>query len=60
LALSWRSGAAELQLERTESLQPPIEWRAVTSDIINDGTTKRLFFDNTFSATNGFYRLHTQ
>lgn len=55
-AVTWPSAAAAFTLEKTSSLQPPVQWQAVTSGIADSGTVK------TFTVTNAggarqFFRL---
>ena len=54
--ITWPSAAAAFTLEKTASLQPPVQWQPVTSGIADSGTVKTLVVTNT-AGTNQFFRL---
>lgn len=56
--ISWPSGSAGFQLERTGSLSPPVQWQSVTNGIQDNGMTKSLTITNAASVSDSFYRLH--
>jgi len=56
MSVAWPSAATFFSLEKTTSLQPPVQWQAVTSGILDSGGVKSVVITNG-SATNEFFRL---
>ena len=56
-SISWPSAATFFTLEKTVSLQPPIQWSPVTSGIVDVSGTKTFTATNGAGNTNAFFRL---
>ncbi len=56
-SVSWPSAATFFTLEKTVSLQPPIQWSPVTSGIVDVSGTKTFSVTNGAGNTNAFFRL---
>jgi len=56
-SVSWPSAATFFSLEKTVSLQPPIQWSPVTSGIVDVSGTKTFTATNGADNTNAFFRL---
>ena len=55
--VNWPAAAAFFTLEQTASLNPPVQWQAVTSGIVDQGGTKTFTITNGRANTNQFFRL---
>jgi titin len=55
--VAWPSAATFFALETAASLQPPVQWLAVTSGIADSGGTKTFTITNGGAGTNQFFRL---
>jgi parallel beta-helix repeat protein len=55
--VAWPSAASFFALEKTGSLNPPVQWQAVTSGIADSGGTKTFSITNGGANTNQFFRL---
>jgi len=55
--VAWPSAATFFTLEKTATLQPPIQWTAVTSGIVAAGGLKTFTLTNSSDGSNQFYRL---
>ena len=56
-SVSWPSAATFFSLEKTPSLNPPVQWSPVTSGIVDVSGTKTFTITNGTGNTNAFFRL---